>query len=66
MSPRQFFDLVAQMRSAQQSYFAIRKSNDKVAKKQALQYSIELEAQVDAEINRVHEILRQRSIMNNK
>ncbi|MBP3768421.1 MAG: hypothetical protein J6I31_09130 [Prevotella sp.] len=66
MSPRQFFDLVAQMRSAQQSYFAIRKSNDQVAKKQALQYSIELEAQVDAEINRVHEILRQRSIMNNK
>ena len=66
MSPRQFFDLVAQMRSAQQSYFAIRKSNDQVAKKQALQYSIELEAQVDAEINRVHEMLRQRSIMNNK
>lgn len=66
MSPRQFFDLVAQMRSAQQNYFAIRKSNDQVAKKQALQYSIELEAQVDAEINRVHEILRQRSIMNNK
>lgn len=66
MSPRQFFDLVAQMRSAQQNYFAIRKSNDQVAKKQALQYSIELETQVDAEINRVHEILRQRSIMNNK
>lgn len=66
MSPRQFFDLVAQMRSAQQNYFAIRKSNDQVARKQALQYSIELEAQVDAEINRVHEILRQRSIMNNK
>ena len=66
MSPRQFFDLVAQMRSAQQNYFAIRKSNDQVAKKQALQYSIEPEAQVDAEINRVHEILRQRSIMNNK
>ena len=61
MSPRQFFDLVAQMRSAQQIYFAIRKSNDQVAKKQALQYSIELEAQVDAEINRVHEILRQRT-----
>jgi len=40
MSPRQFFDLVAQMRSAQQNYFAIRKSNDQVAKKQALQYSI--------------------------
>ena len=66
MSPHQFFDLVAKMRSAQQNYFAIRKSNDQVAKKQALQYSIELEAQVDAEINRVHEILRQRSIMNNK
>ena len=61
MNARQFFVLVAEMREAQKAYYAICKSTDQVAKKQALQYSIRLEAQVDAEINRVHEILRQRT-----
>ncbi|MDO5526757.1 MAG: hypothetical protein Q4F85_11820 [Prevotella sp.] len=62
MNARQFFDLVSEMREAQQNYFAIRKSNDTVAKKQALQLSIELETRVDGEIKRVQEILRKKSI----
>ena len=61
MKPRQFFDLVQEMRKAQRNYFAMRKSTDQVAKKQALQRSIELEAQVDGEISRVNEILRQKT-----
>ena len=61
MKPREFFDLVAEMRLAQQNYYAIRKSNDAVAKKQALQYSIELERRVDAEIARVNDVLRRQS-----
>lgn len=65
MNARQFFDLVSEMREAQQNYFAIRKSNDPVAKKQALQLSIELETRVDGEIKRVQEILRQKALTNN-
>ena len=61
MNAREFFDLVAEMRQAQKNYFAIRKSDDAVAKKQSLQRSIELEAQVDGEILRVNEILRRQS-----
>ena len=49
------------MRQAQKNYFAIRKSDDAVAKKQSLQRSIELEAQVDGEILRVNDILRRQS-----
>lgn len=61
MNAREFFNLVAEMRQAQKNYFAIRKSDDAVAKKQSLQRSIELEAQVDGEILRVNEILRKQS-----
>ena len=61
MNAREFFDLVAEMRQAQKNYFAIRKSDDAVAKKQSLQRSIELEAQVDGEILRVNDILRRQS-----
>ena len=62
MKPREFFDLVAEMRKAQQNYFALRNCPDKVVKKQALQYSIDLERKVDAEITRVNEVLRLRSV----
>lgn len=62
MDARKFFDLVAEMRSAQKEYFALRKQKaDQATLKQALQYSMGLEAQVDSEINRVYDILRQRS-----
>lgn len=58
MNARQFFDLVASMRYAQQNYFALRKSGaDQTEVKQALKYSIELEGRVDAEIRRVSELL---------
>ena len=50
------------MRKAQQNYFALRNCTDKVVKKQALQYSIDLERKVDAEITRVNEVLRLRSV----
>jgi len=62
MDARKFFDLVAEMRSAQKEYFALRKQKaDQVTLKQALQHSMGLEGQVDREIGRVQEILRQRS-----
>ncbi len=64
MKPREFFNLVEEMRNAQQSYFAVRKFGDQIAIKQALQYSIELERRVDDEIIRVKEILRAHSINN--
>ncbi|MBQ7539743.1 MAG: hypothetical protein IJT13_01310 [Bacteroidaceae bacterium] len=60
MKPREFFDLVAEMRIAQKNYFSIRKSGDQIATKQALQYSIRLEAQVDAEISRVCKLLKEK------
>lgn len=60
MKPREFFDLVAEMHIAQKNYFSIRKSGDQIATKQALQYSIRLEAQVDAEISRVCKLLKEK------
>lgn len=62
MDARKFFDLVAEMRSAQKEYFALRKQKaDQVTLKQALQHSMGLEGQVDREIERVYDILKQRS-----
>lgn len=57
MKPREFFDLVAEMRQAQKYYFQMRGCNDPVVKKQALKQSIELEQRVDAEIERVNLVL---------
>lgn len=62
MKPKEFFDLVSEMRRAQKNYFALRKSDDAIAKKQALQHSIELEARVDGEITRVNDILRRKGM----
>ena len=50
INPRQFFDLVADMRSSQKEYFRTRSS-------QSLQKSKELERKVDAEIERVNNII---------
>lgn len=50
MNSRQFFDRVAQLRHFQKEYFSTR-SRD------ALQKSIALEKEIDAEIERVHQIL---------
>ena len=62
MDARQFFDLVAEMRSAQKVYFALRKQKaDQATLKQDLQYSMGLESQLYSEIDRVYDILRQRS-----
>ena len=59
MNARQFFDMVVQMREAQKNYFALRKSGaDQTTVRQALQYSLRLENQVDREISRVQEILK--------
>ena len=59
MNARQFFDTVAQMREAQNNYFALRKSGaDQTTVRQALQYSLGLENQVDREISRVKDILK--------
>lgn len=58
MNARQFFDLVADMRSAQKEYFALRKQKaDQTTVREALRYSLDLESKVDKEIERVQEIL---------
>lgn len=62
MNARQFFELVSEMRYAQQNYFNLRKQQaDKVAIRQALDYSISLEGKVDAEIFRVNNIINQQN-----
>lgn len=58
MKPREFFDLVVNMREAQKAYFQLRNCNDSVVKAQALTYAKRLEQQVDSEISRVYEILK--------
>lgn len=58
MKPREFFDLVVNMREAQKAYFKLRNCNDPVVKAQALTYAKRLEQQVDSEISRVYEILK--------
>lgn len=50
MNAKQFFDLVAELRTAQKTYFKTRSFSD-------LQKSKRLEKEVDAEILRVHERL---------
>ena len=50
MTPKQFFDLVSRMRSAQKSYF-------KTKSQMALNESKRLEQEVDREIARVEELL---------
>lgn len=50
MSPREFFYLTANMRRAQQQYFATRKPEH-------LRAARRLEREVDAEIQRVNEVL---------
>ena len=50
MKPKEFFDKVAEMRSAQKEYFRTRSP-------QALSESKRLEREIDAEINRVNDIM---------
>lgn len=50
MTPRQFFDLVEEMRTAQKEYFKTRNFR-------ALTRSRTLEMQIDAEIARVHQVI---------
>lgn len=56
MKPKEFFDLVADMRKAQKEYFKTPASAYK-AKQDALSKSKKLEKQVDDEITRVEKIL---------
>lgn len=53
MNAKEFFDVVSQMREAQKSYFGTRA-------KSALDKSKDLEKRVDAEIERVKELLYER------
>ena len=50
MKPKEFFDKVAEMRSAQKEYFRTRSP-------QALSESKRLKREIDAEIKRVNEII---------
>lgn len=53
MTARDFFDLVARMRDKQKEYFRTRSGS-------VLKESKQLEKQVDEEIRRVNEIIRER------
>ena len=55
MTPRQFFDLVTEMRKWQKTYFAERENQE--AKRYALNKSKQFERAVDMEIERVERIL---------
>lgn len=52
MTPRQFFDIVEEMRAAQKEYFQTRNFR-------ALTRSRTLELQIDAEIARVHQVINE-------
>ena len=54
MKPREFFDKVVQMRSAQKEYFRTRSS-------QALSESKRLEREIDAEIKRFNDMMNNAS-----
>lgn len=56
MNAKQFFNLTAQVRDAQKVYFSIPASAYR-QKQDALNWSKRLEAQLDAEIKRVREII---------
>lgn len=56
MKPKEFFDLVVQMRAAQRKFFTT-PSSQILAKDQAKQDAIAIERQVDAEIKRVQQVL---------
>ncbi len=62
MKPRQFFDLVCELRQAQKDYFAARKAGQpKEDCNYFLGKSKSLEQRVDAEIERVQRILSQQN-----
>ena len=54
MKPKEFFDKVAEMRSAQKEYFRTRSP-------QALSESKRLEREIDAEIKRVNDMMNNAS-----
>lgn len=57
MTPKQFYDLVVDMRKAQKRYFALRKQGaPREVCEEAKNYSIGIERQIDAEIKRVEDI----------
>lgn len=58
MTPKQFFDLVSEMRAAQKKYFSLL---GKPERYQYLQKSKDLEKQVDAEIERANAVLANRA-----
>ena len=62
MTPKQFFDLVSEMRAAQKKYFSLL---GKPERYQYLQKSKDLEKQVDAEIERSNAVLANKCIEQN-
>lgn len=58
MTPKQFFDLVSEMRAAQKKYFSLL---GKPERYQYLQKSKDLEKRVDAEIERANAVLANRA-----
>lgn len=53
MTPKEFYDKVVEMRKAQKAYFRFRSSS-------ALSKSKQLEAEIDAEIKRVEQLLTEK------
>ncbi len=57
MTPREFFDKVAEMRKCQRSYYAARKAKDTNGQREWLTKSLAAETEIDNEIIRVHNIM---------
>lgn len=61
MSPREFFDKVAEMRTCQRSYYAARRAKDIAGQREWLTKSLAIETEIDNEITRAHNILAQQT-----
>lgn len=57
MSPRDFFDNVCRMRTAQRLYYLHRKDQDRANVQQLLNDAVQWEALIDKEITRVVQII---------
>ena len=61
MTPKEFFDKVAEMRKCQRSYYAARRAKDVDGQREWLTKSLAVETEIDNEITRVHNIMEQQN-----
>ncbi|MBR0194663.1 MAG: hypothetical protein IJQ32_00255 [Paludibacteraceae bacterium] len=61
MSPREFFDKVAEMRKCQRNYYSARRAKNPDGQREWLGKSLALETEIDNEITRVHNLTAQQT-----